>query len=296
MLTSVPPRLDQARTAAHTAARTWPSYRPYAVSVARVQRLSTGFTRVTFAGEELAHFGTAGFDQRVKLVLPLPDSGLQHFSFTDDWFARWRELADERRNPLRTYTVQDPRPESREIDIDFVRHGDEGEAARWLKDVTVGSEVAIVGPDARGEDPSVGIEFRPGRAHTVMLAGDETAAPAICAILARLDRKATGIAMIEIPDDCDSRPTDAPAGVEVRWLARSEPDSDNLATAVRDWSLRLLATAPEVDDLKCGGLYGWLAGESSLVKGLRRFLVSEAGIDRRQITFMGYWRRGQSEN
>jgi len=177
-----------------------------------------------------------------------------------------------------------------------VRHGDEGEAARWLKDVTVGSEVAIVGPDARGEDPSVGIEFRPGRAHTVMLAGDETAAPAICAILARLDRKATGIAMIEIPDDCDSRPTDAPAGVEVRWLARSEPDSDNLATAVRDWSLRLLATAPEVDDLKCGGLYGWLAGESSLVKGLRRFLVSEAGIDRRQITFMGYWRRGQSEN
>jgi iron complex transport system ATP-binding protein len=33
-----------------------------------------------------------------------------------------------------------------------------------------------------------------------------------------------------------------------------------------------------------------------LVKGLRRFLVSEAGIDRSQITFMGYWRRGQSEN
>lgn len=292
MLTSALPRLDQIRTAALIR----PSYRPYAVSVARVQRLSTGFTRVTFTGEELAYFGTAGLDQRVKLVLPLPGTGLRHFPFTDDWFARWRELSDERRNPLRTYTVQDPRPESREIDIDFVRHGDEGEAARWLNQVTVGGEVAIVGPDARGEDPSVGIEWNPGQAHTVLLAGDESAAPAICAILARLDRKATGIALIEIPNGCDSRVTDAPVGVQVRWLARSEPGGDTLATAVREWSLHLLAAACEADKLTSGGLYGWLAGESSLVKGLRRFLVSEAGIDRSQITFMGYWRRGQSEN
>jgi NADPH-dependent ferric siderophore reductase len=39
-------------------------------------------------------------------------------------------------------------------------------------------------------------------------------------------------------------------------------------------------------------LYAWIAGESGLVTGLRRVLVKELGVDRRQVAFMGYWRRG----
>jgi NADPH-dependent ferric siderophore reductase len=31
------------------------------------------------------------------------------------------------------------------------------------------------------------------------------------------------------------------------------------------------------------------------VKELRRHLVQERGIDRRAVTFVGYWRRGLSE-
>jgi NADPH-dependent ferric siderophore reductase len=41
--------------------------------------------------------------------------------------------------------------------------------------------------------------------------------------------------------------------------------------------------------------YAWLAGESSVIKTLRRFLVSETGIDRKRVAFMGYWRLGKSE-
>ncbi|KFF58404.1 hypothetical protein JF66_18810, partial [Cryobacterium sp. MLB-32] len=266
------------------------------VSVSRVQLLSAGFTRITFTGTDLVHLGTGGFDQRVKLVLPLPDVGLGRFSFTEDWFTRWRELSNEWRNPLRTYTVQSPRPALQEIDIDFVRHGDDGQAARWLNEVTVGSDVAIVGPDARGANPDVGIEWKPGQAHTVLLAGDETALPAICAILGRLDRQARGVAFIEIRDVCDSRVTNAPAGVEVRWLARSHPQAVPLVTAVRDWTTNLLAVSPQPHDLRAGGLYSWLAGESSLVKKMRRILLSEAGIDRSHVTFMGYWREGRCES
>jgi NADPH-dependent ferric siderophore reductase len=39
-------------------------------------------------------------------------------------------------------------------------------------------------------------------------------------------------------------------------------------------------------------LYAWIAGESAMVTGLRRHLVKELGVDRRQVAFMGYWRRG----
>lgn len=32
-----------------------------------------------------------------------------------------------------------------------------------------------------------------------------------------------------------------------------------------------------------------------MVKTARRLLVSECGVDRKRVAFMGYWRLGQSE-
>ena len=40
------------------------------------------------------------------------------------------------------------------------------------------------------------------------------------------------------------------------------------------------------------GIYAWIAGESGVVTGLRRVLVKDLEVDRRQVAFMGYWRRG----
>ena len=42
--------------------------------------------------------------------------------------------------------------------------------------------------------------------------------------------------------------------------------------------------------------YAWVAGESSMVRAVRRHLVGERGIDRTRVTFTGYWRRGASED
>ena len=44
-----------------------------------------------------------------------------------------------------------------------------------------------------------------------------------------------------------------------------------------------------------GGFYAWLAGEAAAIRSLRRFLVSETGIDRGRVAFMGYWRAGKAE-
>jgi hypothetical protein len=46
---------------------------------------------------------------------------------------------------------------------------------------------------------------------------------------------------------------------------------------------------PDLQDL-----YAWIAGESWMVKALRRSLVTELDVDRRQVAFMGYWRQGVS--
>lgn len=308
MLTS-PAAPAQTRQAKH-------NYRPFAVSVAGLRRLSDTFTRVTFTGPDLHDFGTAGLDQRVKVMLPLPTGGITPLPEGEYWYDAWRQLPESRRNPIRTYTVRAVRPSLREIDIDFVTHGEAGPASRWVLGARVGDELCIVGPDAQGENPHSGIEWRPGDARNVLIAGDETAAPAICAILAALPRDARGCAFIEVPDEGDVMHTGAPEGVQVTWLSRAQAVAAHgavLEEAVRTWTSRFVtartgADLPDVDIERdilwevpqaatppSADLYAWLAGEASVIKTLRRFLVSETGIDRRQVAFMGYWRDGRAQ-
>jgi NADPH-dependent ferric siderophore reductase len=150
----------------------------------------------------------------------------------------------------------------------------------------------LVGPNALCEDSrNVGIEWRPGEARSLLLAGDETAVPAICGILERLDGSATGQVFLEVPSLEDAQPVRVPDGVTVTWLARhGQPHGERLSEAVRHWA----AGHPPLHG--AFGLYAWLAGEAGTVKGLRRFLVREAGLDRSQVAFMGYWRAGRPEN
>jgi NADPH-dependent ferric siderophore reductase len=42
--------------------------------------------------------------------------------------------------------------------------------------------------------------------------------------------------------------------------------------------------------------YAWLAGEAAVIKTLRRHLVTDCGVDRRSVAFMGYWRQGRAES
>jgi NADPH-dependent ferric siderophore reductase len=305
-------------------------YRTYRTTVARCEQLSPHFLRVTLTGADLVHFGTAGLDQRIKLVLPLPDG-----SFTDvgqfdesvgmlEWYRRWRELPDETRNPIRTYTVRAVRPDAREIDVDFVLHGTEGPASAWASAAAPGAPLVVIGPDGRASETG-GLEWSPGDATSVLLAGDETAVPAICAIVESLPGHMSGSVYIEVPTEADALPLAAPAGVDVTWLARGgTPHGLRLSAAVHAWGETRAAAAPhatageatlpaagdegaeladpdedevlwEVPEAASGSCYAWLAGEASTITALRRHLVRDLGIDRRSIAFMGYWRRGRAE-
>ncbi|MET0989938.1 MAG: siderophore-interacting protein [Glaciihabitans sp.] len=307
------------------AVRERPTYRPYRVTVAAVRYLSPHFTRVTFAGDDLEHFGTAGLDQRIKVIFPLAGRGMSDFGADDErtvndgsWYLRWRDLPDEARNPIRTYTIRAVRPGEREIDIDFVAHGDGGPAARWLLTAARGDEIVVVGPDQRSADPRGGIDWHPGSAPRVLLAGDETAAPAICSILETLPAGSTARAFIEVPSSSDALELDLPRGCVVTWLPRDGgANGSALEPAVREWVGRhrdlirpvvvgtpqpltdidvdvdLLWDSP--DDSTGSDFYAWLAGEAGAIKALRRFLVTETGIDRKRVAFMGYWRLGKAE-
>ena len=292
-----------------------PAFRPFAVRVARVRALSPGFLRVTFTGADLDDFASQGADQRIKVLLPLPATGLADCPLGDDWYAEWRALPDERRNPMRTYTVRAARPLAREVDVDFVLHGPTGPASTWALRARPGDEVVLIGPNARFPGCPGGVEWRPPPgARALLLAGDETAVPAICAIAEALPPGTGARVVLEVPTEDDVLDLDVPADVRVTWLPRRCGTSDRprgvlltaavCAAAEEIGSVAGTPDADEVDpddlvwevpeDAPGAGAYAWLAGEAGVVTGLRRHLLREAAFDRRSVAFMGYWREGRA--
>ncbi|QAY62437.1 siderophore-interacting protein [Xylanimonas allomyrinae] len=308
-------------------------WRMFDVEVKRVVRLCPSFVRITFTGPDLHLVADNGRDQRIKLLLPAPCGGWEHLDRQNpDWYTAWRELPEERRNPLRTYTVRAVRQSVNEVDVDVVLHGDTGPASRWAQTARPGTPLVIIAPDARYAGPHGGVEFAPpARAHALLLAGDETAVPAIAAICESLPDDAFGEVYLEVPHPEDRWTLAAPAGVHVHWLGRDGaahgtllvPAVEAAADRLLAMGVRASATAlptgsssaavledvdvdrdvlwevPIDDDghalTQDAVLYAWLAGEAGVIKTLRRHLVGERGVDRKAVAFMGYWRRGKAE-
>ena len=263
-------------------------WRFFVVEVVAARRLGPSFLRVTFAGDELHHFADNGFDQRIKLAFPESPVAEAHLPRGADWYRRWQELPEDHRSPIRTYTVRAVRPQAQELDVDIVLHDgvdQGGPACRWARRAGQGDRVAVLGPVAGYDGDHGGIGFRPpAGGGPLLLAGDETAAPAIGAILERLPRDARGLALLEVPYREDVLEIGAPPGVVVRWLPRhGRAPGCELVPAVQR-----AAAGPDVP------AYTWLAGEAGVITALRRHLVAERGFDRAAVTFMGYWRRGRT--
>jgi len=210
----------------------------------------------------------------VSLLVPRPD----------DPDPRWPGIARDGRIVwpsgahgvnLRSYTARRQDPERGEVEIDFVLHGD-GPAATWAAAARPGSVLAVAGASPLGDHP----------ARWLLLAGDETALPAITRILGAADRGTRGVALLEVAGPEEEQPLPAPAGVQVRWLhRRSTPPGEG----------SLLADAVAALDRPAGDdLFAWVAAESAAVRAVRADLRARWGLGRAQHHAIGYWRRGRA--
>lgn len=304
--------------------------------------ISPNYRRVTFSGPDLEHFGTGGhpLDLRIKLVIPGPEATKDHFARlrpdgriaegdVTGWYRHWLQKDPADRGWMRTYSIRSYRApghpgnagQHAEIDIDFVLHVSRedgklvgGPASVWAAEAEPGQQITMIGPNKHLVKPDyAGIEFKPGSARRILLAGDETAAPAICSILETLPPGMTGNAFIEVPSVDDIQGSFTRSGVSVQWLPRgSRPHGELLGTAVRGAvaipAAGAVVAGQEPEDVNIdetilwepaqaadAPFYAWLAGEAGTIKELRRYLVRDAGINRKQVSFMGYWRRGKAE-
>lgn len=297
------------------------------VTVASVERLSPSFVRVALAGPGLAELGVDGpfLDQRIKIVFPLEDGSLSSFEGADmTWLTSWIGRPAEERGHMRTYTVRAVEGSGADarVIVDIVVHEPPcGPGSTWARSAAVGDRLVLLGP--RRGVPYGGIEFAPhDGANELVLVGDETALPAIAGILDGLPETAVGRVFLEVPVADDVQSLQGPAGMAVTWLPREGAAHGSLilAAASELFVVRVgeeaAALEPATDDeidpdlwetpeysssgeeiassapVVLPGVYAWIAGESRMVTTLRRHLVSELGMDRSQVAFMGYWRQG----
>ncbi|WP_043625668.1 siderophore-interacting protein [Nonomuraea candida] len=243
-------------------------------------RVSPSFSRLTFGGPALAGFTGIGLDHSVRLFFPRAGQDrLWLPSLNNDaWMAQTMLQPVSRRPWVRNYTVYAYRPDEQELDIEFALHGDHGPASAWAARARPGDPAGIF---AEGYS-----YLPPDGADRQLLVGDESALPAILSILSSAPAGLTGHAFLEVPESADIREhVDRPEGVRVTWLPR-----DGSGTIPGALALEAVRQAPGLGAPD----YAWIAGESRLATGVRRHLVGERHLDKKQIAFIGYWRHGRS--
>ncbi|MEU0939099.1 siderophore-interacting protein [Embleya sp. NPDC005971] len=246
-------------------------------TVVRSVEVTPRMLRLTLGGERLRGFdGGRQADERVKLFFPpLGESIPVMPEFGPDG-----PVHPDGCTPAhaRNYTVRRFDPAGPELDIDFVIHGG-GRAVEWARDARPGDVLGIAGP-LPGSLP-------PADADQLLIAGDETALPAVASILERLAPGTRAHVFVEVADRHEEQPLVAApdTDVRIRWLHRDtaiDADEDQLADAVCEF--------PWPD----GTVHAWVAGEALTVRTIRRYLRNERGLNRDTLHAAGYWRRGKT--
>jgi NADPH-dependent ferric siderophore reductase len=174
------------------------------------------------------------------------------------------------RRVKRRYTIRHARPDTGELDLDVLLHGD-GPGSRWGAEAQPGDELEFQGP--RGK-----LELRSAPWH--LLVGDESALPAIAAITESLPATERAVAMIEVAEPADELPVRA----DTSWVHRgayAPGSADLLAAAMADLEIP-------------AGARAYLMGESRAMVALRA-RVEGRGVAHDAIFLKGYWNIGRPD-
>ena len=255
--------------------------------VVGTQQLTPHMVRVVLGSSAFDTFVPSNFtDSYVKLVfvadgvdvpgLPQP--------LTLDSFAG---LPPDKRPSVRTMTVRHVDVAAREVTVDIVVHGEHGVAGAWVASAQPGQPIYLMGPGGTyTPDPA---------ADWHLLAGDETALPAIAAALDALPANAIGKAFIEVAGPEDEIPLAEPESVEVNWVYRG--GRADLVPEERAGDFAPLIEAVTNAEWLPGQVHVFIHGEAQAVMhNLRPYIRKERDVEAKWASSIsGYWRRGRTE-
>ena len=243
--------------------------------VTRVEQLTPNMVRVVVGGAGLAGLTAGAYtDHYIKVLFPPP--GVSYPEPFD--VASIRETMPREAWPVvRTYTIRRWLPELQEMWVDFVVHGDAGIAGPWAANARPGDPFRFMGPGG-GYTPDPDADWH-------LLAGDESALPAIAVALEAMPAGARVRAFVEVADAVEEQKLETACDAEITWLRRAgRPVGEALVAAMREC---------EFPD---GQVHAFVHGEAAFVKELRGHLRLDRGLPMDRLSISGYWRRGMNED
>jgi NADPH-dependent ferric siderophore reductase len=242
------------------------------VEVRRVERPTTGCVRVTFGGPELAGYEMRGPAAHIKVLFGRAGEDRPRLP---EWGPEGPLLAEgQSMPPSRTYTPRRWDAEAGELTVEFMLHG-EGLASAWARGAKPGDVVAVTLPGGPySVDPA---------ADWYLLAGDDSALPAIETILEDLPQGKPVRVIVEVSDAAETRPL---ATSNVTWLetAAGAESGTALEAAIRGF------------EVPSGSGRVWVGCEAEVMRSIRKHLLFERGMDRVQIHTHGYWKKGAANH
>ncbi|WP_129667243.1 siderophore-interacting protein [Phytoactinopolyspora endophytica] len=259
------------------------------LQVLRTEWLTPTMVRVIAGGPGFADFVTNEYtDRYIKLLFLAP--GVEYPNPLD--VTEVQATMPREHWPIkRTYTVRYVDTAAGEIAIDFVTHGDSGIAAPWAANAKPGDEIRFFGP-AGAFAPNPDVDWH-------LLAGDEAALPAIASALEVMPDGAPVHVVLEVADAAEEQPLTTKADATITWLHRDAPahgagHADDAPVSREETSH--LVEAVKAVPWRPGRAQVFVHGETSLVKGLRSYFLTERGVDRADLSLSGYWRAGMVED
>lgn len=243
------------------------------VQVLRTTDITPRMRRVTLGGSQLRPFRSGdldlpgfiseAFDDHIKLIFSTTDQVQEALPVQRAHSIDW--LPCEHRAG-RDYTPRRWDPETGELDLDFVLHGD-GPAASWAQTATAGSDLWFVGPKSSTVLPDT-IDW-------VLLAGDETALPAIGRFLDERPCPAPARIIVQVADAAARQELPLGPADTIEWITSSDPAALEGAVRSLEWPT--------------GQPYVWLAAESRSLIPLRRWVRRERAVPTSHTNITGYW-------
>jgi len=240
-------------------------------TVVSTENVTPHMRRVKFACADVTPF--IGGDMHVRLLVPPKGRTPVWPSLREDGRVAWPEGEDELL--VRVYTIRAVDSERGELWIDFLQHpapGVKTPGADFARDVHPGEKVALLGPGG-GALPV---------ARSILLAGDESALPAIARIAAEVPAGTRMQAIIEVEDAAEEQSMPSAGSLDIRWLHRRNYPA-NVRDILAEQTKQAIATMED-------GTFVWFACEKEDVRSIRSLLKSR-GHDKKNMYVAWYWER-----
>ena len=242
--------------------------------VKKITKISPNMVRIVFGDGDLCNFESTSFTDQYINAYFVPEGA--NYSVPFD-LEHARASGDAYRPRPRRFTVRQWEPETEQLTIDFVTHGDQGYAGIWAQRATIGDRLQFKGPNG-SYAPADEVDWH-------LLAGDESALPAISASVETISDSKPCIVFLIVDGPENQIDFSSSPIPEINWVYRSEAIDPETA---------LLEEIRE-HQFQEGEFDVFIHGEAGEVRAIRKHLILERGINIENASISPYWRRDHTD-